>query len=71
YVLREALQQLEQRLGDHFVRVHRSAVVNVSFLRSIEPIKRGDAMLSLASGAQIRMSRRYRDALVARMEAQK
>ncbi|MEO0424396.1 MAG: LytTR family DNA-binding domain-containing protein, partial [Pseudomonadota bacterium] len=58
YVLREALQQLEQRLGDHFVRVHRSAVVNVSFLRSIEPIKRGDAMLSLASGAQIRMSRR-------------
>ncbi|MEM9386880.1 MAG: LytTR family DNA-binding domain-containing protein [Pseudomonadota bacterium] len=69
YVLREALQQLEQRLGDQFVRVHRSAVVNVSFLRSIEPIKRGDAMLSLSCGAQIRMSRRYRDALVAQMEA--
>ncbi len=67
HVLREGLQQLAQQLGDQFVRVHRSAVVNVAYLQSIESIKRGDAMLSLSTGAKVRMSRRYRNDLVARM----
>ncbi|MEO0972858.1 MAG: LytTR family DNA-binding domain-containing protein [Pseudomonadota bacterium] len=68
HVLREGLQQLEHALGPEFVRVHRSAVVNVAHLSSVESIKRGDAVLHLRGGATVRMSRRYREALVARME---
>jgi two-component system response regulator AlgR len=36
YVLDEALSDLEQRLGGHFLRVHRNALVARRALRALE-----------------------------------
>lgn len=48
-----------------FVRVHRSAAVRLAHVAAIEPLERGDALLVMASGRRVRLSRRYRDAVTA------
>ncbi len=47
-----------------FLRVHRSHAVNLDRVMRIEPIAKGDAELTLTSGRKVRVSRRYRDALL-------
>ena len=52
-----------------FLRVHRSCAVQPAHVRALEPLERGDAALVLASGRRVRLSRRYRDELVAALSA--
>ena len=60
-MLRATLNTLEARLDPRcFVRVHRSAIVNVDHLVSMEPWGQGEYLLSLAGGAEITSSRTYR-----------
>lgn len=56
---RVPLARLEQELDARFLRVHRSAIVNLDAIRRVEPLSSGDAELWLASGARVRLSRRY------------
>lgn len=61
---RRALSDLEQDLAGHgFVRVHRTALVNVAAVREIRPAGRGDARMILTDASELRLSRRYRAAL--------
>lgn len=46
-----------------FVRVHRSYAVQVACITAIAPLPQGEAMLTLRSGHQLKMSRRQRAAL--------
>jgi two-component system LytT family response regulator len=55
---------LEQSGPGDFVRVHRSCAVNVTRIARIAPLAKGDAALTTDSGRTIRVSRRYRDALM-------
>jgi DNA-binding LytR/AlgR family response regulator len=48
---------------ERFVRVHRSYIVNRTFLAHIEPLDSGDARLLLKDGTHVPCSRRYRQAL--------
>lgn len=48
-----------------FVRVHRSAAVNAMQIVRLAPLAKGDAELTTTSGRVVRVSRRFRDALVA------
>jgi two-component system LytT family response regulator len=50
-----------------FMRVHRSAIVNVARIRELEPLTNGDYSIRLVSGARLRLSRTYRDALARRL----
>lgn len=63
YVMRESLSHLESKLGGRFVRVHRSTVVNLDYVAAIQPLLHGDAILRLKNDTEIRLSRRYREAL--------
>ena len=64
HLYRSALSSLVGRLDPgRFVRIHRSAVVNVQRVRELEPTAQGDYKLRLDSGAQLRLSRRFREAL--------
>ena len=61
YLLRETLNDLEKRLDpQRFIRVHRSAIVNIERVREIHPLFRGDCALVLAGGARVRLSRTRR-----------
>ena len=68
YLLRRTLQDLLTQLGErYFVRIHKSAAVNLSAILSLTPLFKGDYEVELRNGRSVRLSRRYRDALFARM----
>jgi len=58
---RTTLAQLEQRLpARSFVRVHRSAIVNVERIREFLPWFQGDWIIVLADGTRIQTGKSYR-----------
>lgn len=62
----EPISQLETRLDpSRFVRVHRSAIVNVERIAEIQPWFRGDAVIILKDGARVTLSRSHRPKLTA------
>jgi len=60
---RSTLAAAEAELGDSFVRIHRGLIVRRAAVRRIETDKSGDFTVMLASGAEARGSRRYRERL--------
>ena len=68
YPLRSTIASIETRLDPaRFTRVHRSYVVNMDRIASIEPLDSGDARIHLHDGATLPCSRRYRTALRVRV----
>jgi len=64
YPLRSTLAELESRLdAARFLRVHRSHLVNVDRIASIEPLDSGDARIHLHDGTVVPCSRRHREPL--------
>lgn len=64
YVMRGTLKGLERQLDpSRFVRIHRSTIVNLDRIRSLEPYFRGDYVLTLHDDRKLRLSRRYRTRL--------
>ena len=58
FILRETIKQLSSSLDPkHFVRVHRSAIVNVNHVRKILRDGRTEGWLVLSSGQRIKMSK--------------
>lgn len=49
-----------------FLRIHRSHAVNRDFIQALAPLARGEALVTLAGGTQLRVSRGYREALLLR-----
>ena len=61
HLIDESLASLANRLpeGD-FARIHRGALVRLDRIREIVPVGRGDARVRLATGEELRLSRRFR-----------
>ncbi len=65
YTLRRTLQDLLSQLDPRqFVRVHKSAAVNLREILRLEPLFKGDYDIVLRSGVTVRMSRRYNEELL-------
>lgn len=65
HLVRISLTGLLERLDPaKFVRIHRSVVVNLVRVRTVEPWVGGDYLAILHDGRQLRVSRSYKDALV-------
>jgi two-component system LytT family response regulator len=61
-ILRETMKDLERRLDPRvFQRVHRSTIVNLDQVRQVRPHTNGECFLVLESGAEVKVSRSYRD----------
>ncbi len=67
YPLRSTIGGIEAKLDPgRFVRIHRSHIVNLDRVASIEPLESGDARVHLKDASTLPCSRRYRDALKTR-----
>jgi len=65
---RAALNELAERLDPvRFVRVHRSAIVNIESILHLEPISHGEIEVVLKDGSRSRISRTYRRQLEKRL----
>jgi two-component system LytT family response regulator len=61
-ILRETMKDLEKRLDPRrFQRVHRSTIVNLDLVKQVKPHTNGECFLVLDSGANVKVSRSYRD----------
>jgi two-component system, LytTR family, response regulator len=68
HMLRRSLSELEGELAPcGFQRIHRSAIVNLESVRSLEMREDGEYEVVLAGGQHLRMSRRYRKTIVERI----
>ena len=64
HLIREPLRELEARLDPaRFVRIHRSALVNLARVRELEPHFHGEYVVVMQDGARLRLSRGRRDRL--------
>jgi two-component system LytT family response regulator len=64
HLLAESLAGLERELDpQHFCRIHRSAMVNMAFVREVRSGKGGTHTVVLADGTRLRVSRGRRSAL--------
>ncbi len=64
--LRRTLQELLAQLDpQRFVRIHKSAAVNIDAITTLEPLFKGDYEVTLKGGQQLRLSRRFKDAALA------
>ncbi len=61
-ILRETMKDLEKRLDPRrFQRIHRSTIVTLDLVRQVKPHTNGECFLILDSGANVKVSRSYRD----------
>ena len=71
YPLRSTIAGIEEKLDpQRFARLHRSYIVNLDQIASIEPLDTGDARVQLKDGTVLPCSRRYRADLRARFTEQ-
>ena len=65
HLVRHTIAGMERRLdANHFARIHRSAIVNVTKVRMIRPDGDRTWRVILADGTSLRLSRGFRDRLV-------
>lgn len=68
HLLRRSMTDLEQELDPNvFCRIHRSTIVNLDRVQSLESTEDDEPIVLLEGGTRLRMSRRYRKALQERV----
>jgi len=69
HVVRATLSRLADRLDpETFVRVHRSAVVNVERVREVQPWYHGELVLFLDDATRLTIGRSYRDKFLSALD---
>ncbi|MCX7798563.1 MAG: LytTR family DNA-binding domain-containing protein [Melioribacter sp.] len=61
YLIHDSLKSLEKKLDpEQFVRIHRSAIVNIDKIEIIKSNLQGDYDVFLKNGTKVKMSRNYK-----------
>jgi len=64
HLIRDTMQNFETRLDpEHFIRIHRSTLVNIDRVRELQPLFGGEYAVLLRDGRQLTLSRTYRSRL--------
>lgn len=62
HLIRETMTGLEDKLdSSRFVRIHRSTIVNLDYVKELKPYFHGDYIVYMKSGKELKLSRRYWD----------
>jgi two-component system, LytTR family, response regulator len=69
YLVRETIGRISDRLNpNHFVRIHRSTIVDVRKIKELIPVNSGEYVVVLTNGKELSCSRGYRTALQSMIE---
>jgi|SRR5579864_2707023 len=61
YLLRESISVVAEKLKTHgFIRIHRSVLVNTSFVEEIRPLSSGEYRLRVEGGKEYTVTRTYK-----------
>lgn len=65
HLLRETMAHIEERLDRHmFMRVHRSFIVNLQYVKEVRSERDGESSVVMLDGQKIAMSRSYRSKIL-------
>jgi len=65
HLLRETMSHLEERLDPHqFLRVHRSYIVNLQFVKEVRTEHDGESSVMMLDGQRVAMSRSYKSRIL-------
>jgi two-component system LytT family response regulator len=65
FLIRESLTHLEKRLDPgQFIRIHRSTIINIRFIKELQSWFHGEYLVILKSGAKLNISRNYQKAVL-------
>jgi len=65
HLVRETMNSFEKKLESrHFVRVHRSTIVNLDFVKEMKPLPSGEYDIVMRDGTPLRLSRGYRSRII-------
>jgi DNA-binding LytR/AlgR family response regulator len=61
YLLRESISDMAEKLESHgFIRIHRSVLVNSSFVEEMRPLSTGEYSLRVDGGKEYTVTRTYK-----------
>ncbi len=61
HLLRQTMNAMSGKLDPHqFRRIHRSAIVNLDFIKELQPWSSGDYLVVMRDGTRLTLSRTYR-----------
>jgi two-component system, LytTR family, response regulator len=64
WLVRETISSIESRFANAgFVRIHRSTLVNVDRIKELRPLDKGEFLVILNDGVELKLSRSFRAAL--------
>ena len=64
YLVHESLSSMAEKLKPYgFIRIHRSAIVNISAVEEVQPLPTGECRLRLKGGKEYLVTRRYKQNL--------
>lgn len=71
HLIRETMNGIEAKLNpDKFLRIHRSTVVNIDCIKELHPMFSGDYAVILRNGAELTLSRNFREKFLELFENQ-
>jgi two-component system, LytTR family, response regulator len=69
HLIRETMGNFYAKLDSQkFLRIHRSTVVNIERIKDIQPLFKGDYIITMTSGIRLKASRSYRRELQALLD---
>ena len=68
HLIRETMHAIEQRLGERFLRIHRSRIVNIARVRELRLVHNGEYEVVMRTGRALRVSRLFRERLSERLK---
>ena len=69
HLVRATMSSLESQLDPHrFLRIHRSAIVNLSRIKELQPLFHGEYVIKLRDGTELTSGRSYRNKLNSLLE---
>lgn len=64
FIIRQKISDIEMRLDkQQFLRIGRSAIINVDCIKEMEPLNHGDYLITLQNNTQLNLSRNFRECL--------
>jgi two-component system, LytTR family, response regulator len=62
HLINDSMGSLESKLDpEQFVRIHRSTIINLRYIDSLQPYFNGEYHITVKNGAKLKLSRNYRD----------
>ena len=60
YVMRARLKELESNtLPEAFLRIHKSTIINLEYVKQLDPLRNSEYMATLHNGKTLKVSRTY------------